>query len=107
MNKGIKGFVAIAGLMIAGKLIKKVVNMPPPKYSIPWIRGLSDDEWAREREIVRQKSCDSSLSLGAITEWENLRNLFDKIKSEKDWAGRTPAAPSYPREHGHNLYKPD
>ena len=107
MNKVLKGVLSVSGLIIGEELIRKWINMPPEKYSIEWIKALTDSEWETEREIVRQNSCNSKLSISEITRWENLRNLFDKVKSERDWAGRTPTAPSYSREHGHNLYKPD
>ena len=40
------------------------------------------------------------------TLWELLSRLDKKI-SELEWAGKNPSAPSYPREHGHGLYKPE
>ena len=73
-------------------------------YNIDWIRTLSDEEWKAEREVVRKefcKPCDEH-------KWIELRSIldmFDKVKSERDWAGVKPYGPSYSREHGYNLYK--
>ena len=36
----------------------------------------------------------------------NSKGLFDKVKSDRDWAGLKPQGPAYHREHGFNLYKP-
>lgn len=38
--------------------------------------------------------------------WDTL-SILDKEISKREWNGKTPTGPSYPREHGHNLYKPD
>lgn len=38
--------------------------------------------------------------------FQNLRRLFDKVKSDRDWAGIKSQGPAYQREHGFNLYKP-
>ena len=32
---------------------KTFINKEPFKYSLEWIKGLSDDQWAMEREIVQ------------------------------------------------------
>ena len=37
----------------------------------------------------------------------SLMQLLDKKISEREWAGKIPTGPSYHREHGYNLYKPD
>lgn len=37
----------------------------------------------------------------------SLLPVFDKEISDREWAGRTPVGPGYPREHGYGLYKPD
>jgi len=107
MNKVVKGILVFAGLIVGEELIRKWVNMPPEKYSLEWIKGLTDSEWEKEREIVRQNSINSKLSLSEITRWENLRHLFDKVKSERDWAGKTPQGPAVHREHGWYLPNDD
>jgi hypothetical protein len=38
--------------------------------------------------------------------WDLLSVLNEKIV-KLEWAGKTPTAPTYSREHGHNLYKRD
>lgn len=64
-----------------------------------------------ELQDARNKIHDEYLKHTVNDEYrESLWNMlpkFDKRISELKWAGRTPTAPSYPREHGHNLYKPD
>lgn len=107
MKKGTKRVLWGIGIAAVIELARRWLNMPPEKYSRDWIKGLSDSEWEIEREIVRKNSCNSNLSIPEITRWERIRHLFDEVMSERKWNGRTPTAPSYPREHGHNLYKPD
>lgn len=107
MKKGTKWLLGGVGIAAIFELGRRWLNLPPPKYSRSWIQSLTDEQWGIEREIVRKNSCNSMLSDSEITYWERLRHLFDEVMSERKWAGRTPTAPSYPREHGHNLYKPD
>lgn len=79
----------------------------PPKYSLNWIKLLTDSEWAAEREIVRQQYTNPKLDIDFRSKLWNILYLFDKVKSERDWAGKTPHGPAFHREHGFNLYKPD
>ncbi len=81
--------------------------MKPPKYSIEWIKSLSSIDWEHEREIVRQQYCDPKLDISFRSRLWNILYLFDKVKSERDWAGKTPSGYKIPREHGWNLFKPD
>ena len=37
----------------------------------------------------------------------NMLSRLDKRIREIEYAGKIPSVPSYPREHGHNLYKPE
>ena len=107
MNNVFKKILIGLGIAAGVDAIRRLLNMPPEKYSREWIQSLTDEQWGVEREIVRINSCNSSLSDSEITRWERIRHLFDEVWSERKWAGRKPTAPSYPREHGHNLYKPD
>lgn len=76
----------------------------PSKYSKRWIENLSDDEWEKERETVRLKLSNNQNGT-EVRFYSYILSLFDKVKSKKDWNGVEPYGPSYPREHGYNLYK--
>lgn len=95
------GSVAIASLSIF--LAKRY----PSKYSPEWIKQLSDRDWEVEREIIRKKFCNPQYRNSERNYFQIILNLFDKVKSEKDWAGVKPQGPAYHREHGFNLYKPE
>lgn len=107
MNKLLKGVLWVAGIIGAGEGVRRLFNLTPEKYSRSWIESLTVDEWGTQREIVWKNYRDASLSASENSFWERILRLFDDVKSEKLWAGRKPTAPSYPREHGHGLYKPD
>lgn len=77
------------------------------KYSTKWFDTVSNEVLNVEREIVRKEYCASGDDFSKAVRLENLLRLFDKVISNRAWNGKTPHAPSYPREHGHNLYKPD
>ena len=77
------------------------------KDSDEWIRRLSDQDWETEREKIRKKFCDPDYDIQTRDNFKGVLDRFDKIKSERDWKGEKPTPPSYSREHGHNLYKPD
>ncbi len=32
--------------------------------------------------------------------FKRILDLFDKVKSERDWAGKKPQGPAFKREHG-------
>ena len=83
-----------------------LVGKKPDKYSPEWIKGLSDKDWKREREIIRQMFCNPKYSISERSMFQKILDLFDKVKSDRDWAGVKPYGPTYNREHGNNLYKP-
>ncbi len=97
------GGLAVAALCAYVGFSKK----EPPKYSMEWIKKLSNKDWETEREIVRLKFCNPEYDVNTREQFHNLLRLFDKVKSDRDWAGVTPHGPSYHREHGFNLYKGD
>lgn len=41
-------------LIGGGYAIYTGLTKEPSKYSLEWIKGLSDDQWAKEREIVQK-----------------------------------------------------
>lgn len=106
MKKMSKIILGIGGVTIAavGAVIG-LSNKKPPKYSSEWIKKLSDSDWEKEREIIRQKFCSPLYDTESKIKFQSILGLFDKIKSEKDWAGLIPHGPSYHGEHGTNLYK--
>lgn len=104
MNKRIIGI--LGGLVVGGFGLYEVMkNKAPIKYSSEWIKNLSDSDWENEREIIRQKFCNPKFDENVRIGFKKLLDLFDKIKSDRDWAGKVPQGPGYHREHGYNLYK--
>lgn len=69
-------------------------------------KKLTDKEWETEREIIRQKYSDPEYDVATRIGFQDLLRRFDKVKSDRDWAGLKPQGPAYHREHGYNLYKP-
>ena len=99
--------IAAAGLIGGGYALYKGFNKSPSKYSLEWIKGLSDVDWEKEREAIRKQMCNPELDTAFREKCRTLLRLFDDVKSAMDWAGRTPCGPAYHGEHGTNLYKPD
>ena len=106
MNK--KFPVVIGGIVLCGLgLYKGVVTKEPVKYSLEWIKKLSDAEWLEERNIMQQIFLSSDYTDEVRLDAKRVLALFDKVKSDRDWAGKIPRGPVYHREHGFNLYKKD
>ena len=97
----------IIGLIVGGCAIYKGLNNEPSKYSSEWINGLSDAQWTKERNIVQNQYRNHKLNSDSREDCRRLLGLFDKVKSTRDWAGKTPQGPAYHREHGYGLYKLD
>ena len=99
----------VIGVAIGGGVLMYKLKKPssPEKYSLEWIKGLADFEWEEEREIVRQGMCNSKLGRDVQTQFQKILYWFDKVKSDRTWAGKTPAAPTVYREHGWHIYKDD
>lgn len=102
-----KIILSTIGLLGGFAVYKGIVNKEPSKYSLAWINNLSNNQWEEEREIVRQQYCDPNLSIAIRENFKRILDLFDKVKSDRDWAGRIPRGPAYHREHGRGLYKED
>lgn len=94
------------GSLMAFLGVVKGVSQEPSKYSLEWIKRLSDVEWKKEREIIWQNYCNLQYDEDTRSEFRNLLRLFDKVKNDRDWDGMKPKGPAYHREHGYNLYKP-
>lgn len=92
------GIAAIVGTMA-------IVGKGPAKYSMEWISRLSAEEWEIERQKVQDIYRNPQYDNFFRERQRELLNLFDKVKSAKDWAGDSPRTPTYHREHGRNLYK--
>jgi len=98
----------LGGLAIGGAGLCLLFGIKHPKaYTRKWIEGLSDIEWTKEREKVQTMLLDPTLDVDFREKCRKVLLIFDRVKSARDWAGQNPCAPSYPREHGHNLWKPE
>lgn len=89
------------------RLYKLLAGKGPKKYSEKWFSVASIDLLKSEREVVRKhyRSLGSDYSAAIIL--EHLLQKFDSVLSKRAWNGEIPRCPNYPREHGHNLFKPD
>ena len=102
-----KILLTAAALALAGYAIYKGVDMDPSMYSLEWIKQLSDEDWLKEREIVQDQYCNPELDEDFRMRCGGILSRFDQVKSDRDWEGEQPCAPTYHREHGNNLYKPE
>jgi len=103
-----KTALTVAGCVIAGVgLVKVISGMEPQKYSSKWFNTVSDKVLKEEREVVRQKFCSAGSDFDLAGRLQNLLWIFDKELSKRAWGSEKPHGPSYHREHGYNLYKPD
>lgn len=99
MNKKI--VITLCGIAAGGiGLCTFVAKKEPSKYSLEWIKKLTDSQWETEREIVRQKFCSPEYDTDLRVKFKAILDLFDKVKSDRDWAGKTPKGPAFHREHG-------
>ena len=97
----------VCGAVLGTVVLSKIFGDEPRKYSGKWFDTVSDEVLSEEREIVRQKYCSSGDDFSLAVNLESLLRVFDSVMSKRAWAGREPQPPSYHREHGLNLYKPD
>lgn len=104
-----KIFGLAAGLVIAslGTYYKLLTGKEPAKYSDKWFSITSDDVLKAEREEVRKLFRSSGSDYSAAILLERLLQKFDSVLNKRAWNGEIPRCPTYPREHGHNLFKPD
>lgn len=94
-------YLVLGGLAVGGATLYAVcVNGEPSKYSSAWIKKLTDTQWEVEREQVRQMFCSPKYDDASRDGFKRILDLFDKIKSERDWAGQNPCGPAFHREHG-------
>lgn len=99
MNK--KLLIGLGGLAACGiGLCTFLAKKEPTKYSLEWIKKLTDSQWETERELVRQKFCSPEYDTDLRVRFKTILDLFDKVKSDRDWAGKTPTGPTFHREHG-------
>lgn len=101
-----KILLATVMLALAGYAIYKGVDQTPSKYSLEWIKRLSDEDWIKEREIVQDQCRNPNLDEDFRLRCGRLLARFDKVKSDIDWGGEEPRAPIYHREHA-GVYKPE
>ena len=89
LKTNVKKIVLTAiGLIGGGYAIYKSINKEPSKYSLEWIKGLSDDQWATECEIVQNQFRNPELDTAFRENCHRILDLFDKVKSARDWAGK-------------------
>ncbi|MBO5480744.1 MAG: hypothetical protein J6A63_06130 [Clostridia bacterium] len=92
---GIIGITVLAGVGIRYKSLKKWLKKATVE-DLKEVRNNAHSEW-------KQHTINDEYR-GKL--WGLIQYLDRKI-NESEWAGKTPKAPVYPREHGHNLYKRD
>lgn len=89
------------------RLYKLLAGKGPKKYSEKWFSVASIDLLKSEREVVRKHYRSLGSDYSAAIMLEHLLQKFDSVLSKRAWNGEIPRCPNYPREHGHNLFKPD
>lgn len=103
-KKKVIGVAGTCGAVLGVVVLSKLFGGEPRKYSDKWFDTVSDEVLDEEREIVRKKSYSMGDDFPVA---ERLIRKFNSVMSARDWAGEEPQPPSYHREDGHNLYKPD
>lgn len=71
----------------------------PEQYSRKWIESLSDEDWSSEREKVRKMYGSPEYDDTTRMRFRDILDLFDRVKSDRDWAGKEPGFPVH-SEHG-------
>ncbi len=72
-----------------------------------WFKKAPLDELKTVRDNIHSEYMKHTVNDEYRQSLWNLLPRLDKKISEIEWAGKTPTGPSYHREHGYNLYKPD
>ena len=88
VHKFICGLGSLA--IVSFGIYKGFTNKEPFKYSLEWIGKLMDKEWEIEREIIRQEFCNPKYDESTRIRFQNILRLFDKVKSDRAWAGIKP-----------------
>lgn len=99
---GVLGILGVAALTVCG--VKYVWNATAFDR---WFDKASLTDLKTARDKIHKEYLKHTVNDGYRESLQNLLPKFDKRIDELQWAGRKFTAPSYPREHGHNLYKPD
>lgn len=92
-DKNKKRILIIGGvtIVIIGAIggIKVITSRKAKPYSGEWLESLTDEEWANEREKVRQAFVASGDDFHTACWLENLLARFDAVKRARDWADVT------------------
>ena len=107
MSKLKKIVLGLGGIALTVVGLSVLSNGEPVKYSPAWIEGLTDAEWASEREVLRQQYTNPKYDDATRNEARRLMDMFDRVLSNKRNSVTENCWPGYHREHGYNLYKPD
>lgn len=107
MSKLKKIVLGLGGIALTVVGLSVLSNGGPVKYSPAWVEGLTDAEWASEREVLRQQYTNPKYDDATRNEARRLMDMFDRVLSSKRNSVTGNCGPGYHREHGYNLYKPD
>lgn len=107
MSKLKKIVLGLGGIALTVVGLSVLSNGGPVKFSPAWIEGLTDAEWASEREVLRQQYTNPKYDDATRNEARRLMDMFDRVLSSKRNSVTGNCGPGYHREHGYNLYKPD
>ena len=72
-----------------------------------WFKNASLPELKAKREIIHSEYLAHTTNDDYRKSLWDLLPRFDRRISEIEWAGKTPTGPSYSREDGYNLYRPN
>lgn len=107
-NKHRKGILTVTSIIGAiGTVVLGAKCYWDATASERWFENASLDELKAKRNDIHSEYMQHTINDEYRLSLSSLLPKFDRRISELQWGGKTPTAPSYPREHGHNLYKPD
>lgn len=97
---GIKNRDVLLDLLSQAK--SKMDEYTTPLYGSKWVTRASDDELREARKMFNTEYGKTGDSFAF-----SMRNRIDSEMSKRAWGDVKPHPPTYSREHGYNLYKPD
>lgn len=93
----------VAVVLFAGLGLYKILSGGEiPKYSKKWFETVSDKELSEERERIVQQLWSAGDDFAAAVRYQNMINIFDNVKGERDWAGCIEY--EFPAYSGHGPY---
>ena len=107
-NKHKKGIIITISIIGASVLIalgcKKYLDATAFER---WLNKASLEELKEKRDLIHAEYMRHNVNDQYREDLWNLLPVFDSRIRQKERNGKAPCGPTYHREHGYNLYKPD